>query len=358
MNILTAPIGALDEAAMQAARQHNDALAKPLGSLGELENIAIRISGISGRQDNRLEHREIIVFAADNGIYDEGISPVPQAVTGLQAREIARGRSGVGVLAKVLGCCVSVIDIGVKGDAVPGAKHARLLEGTDSFARGPAMSRAVCEQALHIGFEAAVQAAQSGAQAIAGGEMGICNTATSSAVLCALTGAAPEEVVGHGVGLTDELYAKKLDCVRRGLSINAPFGDAVDVLAKLGGLDIAAMAGLYIGCAHARIPAVIDGFIATVAALAAVRIRPEVKPYLFGSHRSQEKGYALAARALDLHAPLDLAMRLGEGSGTPFMLEIMRAACAVQSDMAMLGEVGMSDGELVDIRGDSLGVSK
>lgn len=358
MSVYSAYIGALDEAAMEEARRRNDALAKPLGSLGALEDMAVRISGITGRLDHSLERCAVIVFAADNGIYDEGISPVPQAVTGLQAREIARGRSGVGVLAKVMGCSLSVVDIGVKGAAVPGAKDARLLEGTASFARGPAMSRDICEQALHVGFETAVQAAQMGTEAIGAGEMGICNTATSSAVLCALTGAAPEDVVGHGVGLTEELYTKKLDCVRRGLSVNAPFGDAVDVLSKVGGLDIAAMAGVYIGCAHARIPAVVDGFIATVAALAAVRIRPQVRPYLFGSHRSQEKGYALAARALDLHAPLDLSMRLGEGSGTPFMLAMMRAACAVQSDMARLCEVGLSDGELVDIRREPLGVSK
>ncbi len=346
----TAPISPLDEQAMEEARRRNDALSKPLGSLGELETLAIHVAGITGKTANFLDKQAVIVMAADNGIYDEGISPVPQQVTVWQTRAIADQKSGIGVMTAIRGMELTVVDIGIKGAKIPGVIDARLMDGTGNIAKGPAMSLSICQRAIETGFQQALSHSRRGVNLIGTGEMGICNTSTSAALLSALTGAEAKETVGHGVGLTDELFQKKLDSIESALSVNAPFADATDALAKVGGLDIAALAGVFIGCAQARVPVVIDGFISIVAALAAVSIRPEVKPYLIASHKSREKGYIIAAEALGVRPVLDLNMRLGEGTGTPLMMDILRTACALQRDMITLDAVGLAQESLVDIR--------
>ncbi len=342
-------IPAIHEQAREKASARADSLAKPIGSLGQLEQIAIKLAAITGKEFPRVAKREILVFASDNGVHDEGITSVPQFITRVQAEQIATGRSGVGVLAAHANAHVTVVDIGVKDACRPPVINNNIQRGTGNIAKGPAMTREQCESAIHCGFTRARSLA--GIDALGIGEMGICNTTTSSAVLAALTGETLDRVVGMGAGVTPEQLVKKRACVDAALSVNRPdASDVVDVLAKVGGLDIAAMTGAFIGGASARIPLVVDGFISMVAALCAVRIAPSVKEYLFASHLSVEAGYAVAVEAIGLTPVLALGMRLGEGSGCPIMMHIMDAACAVLQDMALLSDIDLSQSTLVDIR--------
>ncbi len=345
-------VSPLSSAAMEAARKRQAKLAKPPGSLGRLEELSIQLAGITGNAHNQVKVRHLLIFAADNGVVAEGIASTPPSVTAQQSVNLTLGKTGAAVLAAHFGCKLTVYDVGVNADLSGTAViNRKLAFGTGNIARGPAMPREMVLKALQIGAEAALEAIAGGAEVLGIGEMGIGNTTTSAAVTAALTGLPAEKAVGRGAGLTDEAFRKKQQVVRMALQINAPDpADPVDVLAKVGGLDLAAMAGAFLGAAAGRRPAVIDGFISAAAALCAVRLCPAAKGYLVPSHASVEIGSKALMEALGLSPLFDLQMRLGEGSGCPLAFEVLDAACAVLDGMATFDEAGIDDHYLEPIR--------
>lgn len=349
LKTLLAAIPEADRPAMEAARAHQARLAKPPGSLGSLEDLAVQMAGITGRVHPTLDKKQLLVFAADNGVVAEGVSSAPQSVTLQQTLNLTRAKTGAAVLAKHFGCGITVCDVGVNAEIRdPAVLNRKIAYGTHNIAQGPAMTRAEAVQAILTGAELA---RQTPADALGVGEMGIGNTTTSSAVLAVLLGAEVEAVTGRGGGITDESFSKKKAVIRRAIELNQPDpADPVDVFAKVGGFDLAAMCGAFLGGAATRRPVVIDGFISAVAALCAVRLCPRVRDYLVPSHASYEIGYRLAMDALGLHPFLQLGMRLGEGSGCPLAFQILDAACAIQNQMATFDQAGIDDGYLDQIR--------
>lgn len=339
----------LDRSAMTAAEEYQARLAKPPGSLGRLEEISIQLAGITGRVHNALNKKQLLVFAADNGVVAEGVSSAPQSVTKQQSINLMRGKTGAAVLAKHFGCGLTVCDVGVNADIYESTVlNRKIAYGTQNICTGPAMTREQTLQAILTGAEIARTV---DADVIGVGEMGIGNTTTSSAVLAVLLGADVEAVTGRGGGITEESFRKKKAVIRTAIEVNRPDrDDVVGVLSKVGGFDLAAMCGAFLGAAAARRPAVIDGLISAAAALCAVRLCPNVRGYLVPSHASFEIGYRLAMEAMDLRPLFDLGMRLGEGSGCPLAFQVLDAACAVINDMATFDEAGINDDYLDEIR--------
>lgn len=345
-------IAPLDAAAMAAARARQDSLAKPPHSLGKLEDISVKLSGITGEMFNPMERRRVLIFASDNGIAHEGVASAPQSVTLAQTINFTRGLTGVAVLAKHFNTELDVMDVGIDADfAQPGVRDFKIAHGTKNFAQEPAMSRDECLRAMMIGVEAAKRAKAEGIQVIGIGEMGIGNTSTSSAVLSVLLDLPAIETVSRGGGINDESYRRKVRLIDEAIARYRPDrSDPIDVMTKVGGFDIAAMCGAFLGAAAMRLPVVIDGFISAVAALCAHRLNPLSAQYMFSSHMSREKGYMLAMRDMGLEPILNLDMRLGEGSGCPIAFEIMAAAETVISDMATFDEAAINDDYLEEIR--------
>ena len=342
-------IAPLDEAAMNAARQRQMMLAKPPGSLGRLEELSVQLAGMTGNVHNRIEKKHLLVFAADNGVTTEGVSSAPQSVTLQQSINLTRAKTGASVLCKHFGCGITVCDVGiaavVRDEQVVNRK---IAYGTGNIFREPAMTRQQAEQAIATGIELA---RDTDANVLGVGEMGIGNTTTSSAVLSVLLDADVDAVTGRGGGITDSSFQKKKDVIRRAIAINRPDkADPVDVLAKVGGFDIAAMCGAFLGAAATHRPVVIDGFISAVAALCAVKLCPNVKGYLIPSHASYEIGYKLAMDAMGLTPIFLLGMRLGEGSGCPLAFQVLSAACTIINDMATFDQAGINDDYLDEIR--------
>lgn len=339
----------LDRSAMTAAETYQARLAKPPGSLGRLEEISIQLAGITGRVHNALNKKQLLVFAADNGVVAEGVSSAPQSVTKQQTINLMRGKTGAAVLAKHFGCGLTVCDVGVNADIYESTVlNRKIAYGTQNICTGPAMTREQTLQAILTGAEIARTV---DADVIGVGEMGIGNTTTSSTVLAVLLGADVEAVTGRGGGITEESFRKKKAVIRTAIEVNRPDrDDVVGVLSKVGGFDLAAMCGAFLGAAAARRPAVIDGLISAAAALCAVRLCPNVRGYLVPSHASFEIGYRLAMEAMDLRPLFDLGMRLGEGSGCPLAFQVLDAACAVINDMATFDEAGINDDYLDEIR--------
>ncbi len=348
-------IPALHVDAQCDTKEYMESLAKPPGSLGELENIAERISAITGKRINHLDKRCVLVFSSDNGVVAEGIASGPQSITAVQTRNMLDGMTGVAVIAKHYHSDLIVTDVGIH-DFVEHKDliNRKIRNGTYNIANQAAMSRDEAIKAIAVGMEIVEKAHKDGYQVMGIGEMGIGNTTTSSAVLAALLGLPNDEVdqvVGKGAGLTKEAYQKKISVIQKALCLNQPLReDPIDCLLKVGGFDLAAMTGAYLGAALYQIPVVIDGFISIVAALCAVRLNPLVKEYLFASHNSYEIGYQLARKELALNAPLHLDMRLGEGSGCPLMFEIMETACMIVREMATFEEAKINTDYLKDIR--------
>ena len=349
MELLDLEIKPLDEAAMSAARARQAQLAKPPGSLGRLEELSVQLAGITGKVQCTIEKKHLLVFAADNGVVEEGVSSAPQSVTLQQTVNLTRAKTGASVLAKHFGCGITVCDVGVNADiAEKAVLNRKIAYGTKNIAHGPAMTREQAMTAIRTGMELAQS---TDADVLGIGEMGIGNTTTSSAVLAVLLNAEVEDVTGRGGGITDESFRKKKDVIRRAIAVNHPDrSDVVDVLAKVGGFDIAAMCGAFLGAAATQRPVVIDGVISAVAALCAVRLCPNVRGYLIPSHASYEIGYRLAMDAMALQPMLLLEMRLGEGSGCPLAFEILSAACAVMNHMATFDQAGINDDYLDEIR--------
>ena len=358
-----------DPEALHAAAVYVQSLAAPPGSLGKLTDAAVQLAGITGRVKNTVARRRVIVMCADNGVVEEGVSVTPRTVTLSQALNMTKHLTGMSSLAAHFGDEVEVVDIGI---ATPyeeqGVKivQRRILRGTGNILKGPAMSRREALEAILVGIERAGKAKEDGMDVIGAGEMGIGNTTTSSAVLAALTGLRVEEVTGRGGGLTDEAFARKKDVISRALELHGlkrtSFCDAgpgprredpdpIDVIARIGGLDIAAMCGLCLGAAIYRIPVVIDGFISITAALCAQRLCGKARDFMFPSHVSAEAGYMLAAKELGLDPWLHLNMRLGEGSGCPLAFQILEASCALMNEMATFEQAQIDDGYLAALRG-------
>ena len=349
LDALVRAVAPLDRGAMTAAEEYQARLAKPPGSLGRLEELSIQLAGITGQVHNELTQKQLLVFAADNGVVAEGVSSTPQSVTKQQTINLTRGKTGAAVLAKHFGCGLTVCDVGVNADIYESAVlNRKIAYGTQNICTGPAMTREQTLQAILTGAEIARTV---DADVIGVGEMGIGNTTTSSAVLAVLLGADIEAVTGRGGGITEESFRKKKAVIRTVIEVNRPDrDDVVGVLSKVGGFDLAAMCGAFLGAVAARRPAVIDGLISAAAALCAVRLCPNVHGYLVPSHASFEIGYRLAMEAMDLRPLFDLGMRLGEGSGCPLAFQVLDAACAVINDMATFDEAGINDDYLDEIR--------
>ena len=344
----------IDQNAMRAAEARQRELAKPPGSLGVLEEISIRFAGMTGHLHNRARRRRLLVFAADNGVIEEGVSSAPKSVTLRQTLNLARGLTGAATLARHFQTELCVYDVGVdaQGPLGGGVIHRRIARGTRNIAHGYAMTRAEVTEAIGIGFAAAAAAADDGIEILGVGEMGIGNTTTSAAVLSALLGLTAAETVGRGGGVNDSGLARKREIVDAAASA-ANSDDVLDVLARAGGLDIAAMCGAFLGAASRRVPVVIDGYISAVAALCAQRLIPGSRDYFFASHASWERGYACAMEALRLKPMFMLEMRLGEGSGCPLAFEMIEAALTLLNEMGTFAEAQIDDGYLSEIRSDA-----
>ena len=327
-----------------AAERHLDSLTKPAGSLGRLEEIALRLALLRGGSPE-VRHPVIFTFAADHGVAAEGVSAYPQVVTAQMVENFLRGGAAVNVLARQAGARLVVADFGV---AAPLERSERLVvcpigPGTANIAAGPAMTREQAVRAIETGAALAQQALDAGADLLATGEMGIGNTTVASAIAAALTGGAPERVTGRGTGVDDATLARKIEVVRRALEVNRPdAGDGLDVLRKVGGFEIGGLVGVILAGAARRVPVVLDGFIAGSAALIAVALAPAARHALFAAHRSAEPGHALVLDHLGLTPYLDLSLRLGEGTGAALFIHLARAAALVWSEMATFKAAGVS----------------
>jgi nicotinate-nucleotide--dimethylbenzimidazole phosphoribosyltransferase len=340
-----ARIGALDAAAMAAARARHDRLTKPPGSLGRLEDLAVWLAGVRGVARPRIAQPVIVVAAADHGVAAAGVSAYPAEVTGQMVANFLAGGAAVNVLARQAGARVLVVDAGV---AVPPAPHPALVSrragaGTADIRRGPAMPRDVARRVVEDGIALAGDLAVGGADAVALGDMGIANTTPSAAIVAAFTGLPPARVTGLGTGIGPERHAHKVRVVERALAVNRPDpDDPLGVLAGVGGFEIGFLAGVALGAAAARRPVVLDGFITTAAALIARALGPAAGAFMVASHRSVELGHQAALDLLGLEPLLDLRLRLGEGSGAALALPLLRAAAAVLDEMATFAEAGVS----------------
>ncbi len=353
-----AAIEPLDEAALAAARAHQDDLTKPPGSLGRLEEIAVQLAGIRRRDAEPLGPVAVLVCAADHGVAAEGVSAYPAEVTPQMVLNFLAGGAAINVLARHVGARVVVLDAGVAAElpAHPSLIAAKVRAGTASIVSGPAMSPAEALSAVEAGIAAAWALADAGVEALAVGDMGIGNTTAASAVVAAVTGAAAAEVVGRGTGVDDAGLARKVGAVDAALARVAGWLDTADglaVVAELGGLEIAAIAGAVLGAASRRMVVVIDGHPATAGALVASLLAPGCTAYMVGGHRSVERGHRIALARLGVVPLLDLDLRLGEGTGACLALGLIQAAARVSAEMATFSSAGVSgpSGEVDDGRG-------
>ncbi|QLF92712.1 nicotinate-nucleotide--dimethylbenzimidazole phosphoribosyltransferase [Pseudomonas sp. ABC1] len=337
------PCKALDDAARQQALARQRQLTKPYGALGRLEVLAVELAAMQGREKPSLERLAISVFAGDHGVVEEGVSAYPQSVTGEMLRNFVRGGAALSVLARHLGAPLEVIDLGtVQSLALEGVRHLNLGAGTANLARTAAMTPAQCEAALAAGRDSVLRGIESGAQLFIGAEMGIGNTTVAAALACALLEASPAELVGPGTGLDDQGVRHKREVIEQALALHA-VSEPLDILRRLGGFEVAALCGAYLACAQAGIPALVDGFICTAAALCAVRLNPDCRDWLLFAHRSAEPGHRAVLQALAGEPLLDLGLRLGEGSGAALAVPLLRQACALHGEMATFAEAAVSD---------------
>ena len=336
-------IGRLDIDLMSRVQERLDSLTKPLGSLGRLEDTVKQLAGITGRYYPEVDKKAVVIMCSDNGVVDEGISQAPKSITSSVTRNFMKGITGINVLSRHAGADIMVVDIGVDDELdLEGIRNKKIRRGTWNIIKGPAMTRDEAVRCIETGIEMVGELKGKGYNLLGTGEMGIGNTTTSSAVASVLTGISPELMVGRGAGLTTEALTNKVEVVRKAIGINSPDPkDAVDVLAKVGGFDIAGLSGCFIGAAAHRIPILIDGFISSTAALAAVNIKPEVKNFIFPSHGSAEPGSKRVMEALGMEPMLNLSMRLGEGTGAALAFHIIDAAVAAYKNMGTFGDANI-----------------
>lgn len=354
MNIemLIKQIQPLDESAMKAARERQNQLTKPAGSLGRLEELSVQLAGIQRKALPAIKDKAVIVMAGDHGVTAEGVSAYPQEVTPQMALNFLGGGAAINVLARHVGARVVVVDMGVANE-IDASRYKRDLliqrrvgPGTMNLAQGPAMRRDQAEESIQSGIEVALGEISKGADILGTGDMGIGNTTPSAAIAACILGRKAEEIIGRGTGVDDAGLARKVSAVKRGLKVNKPNPeDGIDVLAKVGGFEIGGLAGVMLGAASKGTPVMVDGYISTAAALIAATIAPDCRPYLISAHRSMEKGHALMLDWLGLKPLLDFDLRLGEGTGAALGISIAEAACKVLSEMATFGEAGVSGRE-------------
>jgi nicotinate-nucleotide--dimethylbenzimidazole phosphoribosyltransferase len=336
----------IDESITRETQRLLDGKTKPRGSLGKLERLACRVAAIRGLARPELPSKAVVVMGADHGVAAEGVSAYPQEVTGQMLLNFAGGGAAINVLSRQVGARLVVADLGIVKplENVPAVRDLRIGPGTKNFAQGPAMSLAEVTRALEAGIGVANELVADGITLVALGEMGIANTTSASALTAAFTGADVDAVTGRGTGVDDQGLAKKRTVVRRALALHGPrFDDALATLANLGGFEIAGLAGVALGCAAARVPVLLDGFISSVAGLAAARLAPRARGYLLASHRSVEGGHRYVLDALDLEPMFDLDMRLGEGTGAALAMHWVEAALRVLHEMSTFEAAGVSD---------------
>jgi len=335
----------LCETSMLAARERVDNLIKPQGSLGKLESYFVQLCGIQRTLKPKTDQKAIIVMASDHGVFEEGVAVSPRPVTRIQAVNMTRGLTGVCALSKAAGAEVVVVDVGIDGDLSGTTVIDRKImkNGSNNLAKGPAMSRKEAIKALEVGIEIAHKKIDEGSRLIGIGEMGIANTTPTSAIVSVITNTDPSIVTGPGANLPNAQVGHKANVIRGSIEINKPNqDDGIDVLAKVGGLDIGGMAGVILGCASRQVPVIVDGFIALAAALIAVTIQPNAREYMIPSHQSMEPGARIAAKYLELDPPLAMDMRLGEGTGAALMFGILEAAVQMEMHMVTFDEGGFN----------------
>jgi nicotinate-nucleotide--dimethylbenzimidazole phosphoribosyltransferase len=335
----------IKESYLALAQARLDRLTKPLGSLGQLEEIAKRYVAIVENLSPKAEKKIIYTFAGDHGVVAEGVSAYPKEVTPQMVYNFLRRGAGINVLARHAGAQVVVVDIGVDHEFQPaeGLIIRKVARGTGNMARGPAMSREQALQAVFVGLEMADHAREQKADLVGTGDMGIGNTTPSSAILAALTGLPVSQVTHRGTGIDDATLGQKIQTIEKAIARNNPDPkDPLDVLAKVGGFEIAGIAGLIIGCASHRIPVVVDGFISTAGAMIAVSLNPEIKGYLFAAHQSVEVGHRFMWEYIGQEPILNLSLRLGEGTGAALAMFIIEAAVKVLTEMATFTEAGVA----------------
>jgi nicotinate-nucleotide--dimethylbenzimidazole phosphoribosyltransferase len=339
-------IESVDADWIRRAESHQASLTKPPGSLGRLEEVANRVVTIQRSMKPKVEHARIIVFAADHGVTAEGVAPYPSAVTGQMVANFLAGGAGVNALARVAGAEVRVVDIGVASDLgqVAGLHSRRIGPGTRNMARAPAMTSEEMYAAIAVGLEMGRDAITAGVDIIGLGEMGIGNSTAASAVTATLTGLPVAGVTGRGTGADDDMLAHKIRVIEQALERHRPDpADAFDVLVKVGGFELAGLAGVVLAAAAGRTVVVTDGFIATAAAALAVRMCPAANDYLFAAHRSPEPGHTALLTLIGQEPLLDLRMRLGEGTGSALAFVVIRAAVAAFTEMATFASAGVSN---------------
>ena len=335
----------LDETAMQAARDRQNILTKPQGSLGRLEELSIQLAGMMANPFPSVERKAVIVMAADHGVALEGVSVYPPEVTPQMVLNFLRGGAAINVLARQVGARVIVVDIGVAADfdSAPGLIQRKVMPGTQNLATGPAMKRAEADEALQVGVNIFNEEYARGLDIVATGDMGIGNTTPSAAIASVMTGLPVAKVTGRGTGVDDAGLAHKIEIIKQALRVNQPDAkDALDVLSKVGGLEIAGLAGVMIAAASRRVPVVVDGFISTAAAMIAVGLAPSVRDYLISAHQSVEIGHQAMLKHLKLKPVLDLDLRLGEGTGAALAFHLIEASTKILREMATFDEAGVS----------------
>ncbi|MBS0424845.1 MAG: nicotinate-nucleotide--dimethylbenzimidazole phosphoribosyltransferase [Proteobacteria bacterium] len=342
---LKAPLAQLNAEMHRLAQQRQEQLTKPPGSLGRLEEIATRLSALQNTQRPSADRAHIVIFAADHGVAVEGVSAFPQSVTAEMIRNFARGGGAINVLARTLGASLEIINLGTVHEiqALENVRDRRLGPGTANFVHEPAMTWEQLGQALTAGSEAIECAQSASRQPFIGGEMGIGNTTSATALACLLLHEDPVLLTGRGTGLDAAGVMHKMAIIKRALALHRPqINSPLDALRRVGGFEITALTGAYIRGAQLGLPVLIDGFISSAAALAAEHIAPGCKEWFIFSHRSAESGHAAILKALDADPLIDLNMRLGEGSGAAVALNLLRMACALHNEMATFSEAHVS----------------
>jgi nicotinate-nucleotide--dimethylbenzimidazole phosphoribosyltransferase len=353
MTLSLPSIPPLDQSAASQARARQETLTKPPGSLGRLEELSIQLAAITGQARPSVARKTVIVMAGDHGVTAEGVSAYPAEVTPQMVLNFSRGGAAINVLARQAGARVVVVDIGVAADiepadTLPGTslQRRKIARGTQNMARGPAMTGAQAEAAIAEGIDVVNAEIANGLDLVATGDMGIGNTTASAAIVAALTGVPVAQVTGRGTGVDDAGLERKIVVIERALAVNRPDPrDALDVLSKVGGLEIAGLAGVILGAAAHRIPVVVDGFISGAAALVAVGLAPGVRHYLIASHQSVEVGHRVVLERLGLRPLLDLDLRLGEGTGAVLAFHLIEASARILKEMATFTEAGVSGKE-------------
>ena len=336
----------LDSSAMSAAQSRQNNLTKPQGSLGRLEELSIQIAGIKGEVTPKLEHKSIIIMAADHGVAAETVSLYPQEVTRQMVLNFLKGGAAINVLAGQIGARVIVVDMGVKDgfQPLPGLLCKMIDFGTQNITRGPAMTRQQAIDTIEAGIQTVEAEMAKRVDIIGTGDMGIGNTTASSAIFAAISGKQPKKITGRGTGIGDKQLAHKIKVIERALSVNKPNPkDPIDILSKVGGFEIGGLAGVMLASAAYRIPVVIDGFISGTAALIATGLSPQARDYLIAAHVSAESGHEMLLQFLGMKPLLNLNMRLGEGTGAVLGISLAEAATRTLSQMATFAQAGVSE---------------